>query len=486
MSSKESAKKFLSRVEQFIEKESNPEITKRIFSELKLDKLVTSNKEYTDFYHQITTEKVSLEKLLDYLKQSLIDNEPICRLLAYIEDNNLISDTELKTASTTLQVQINMLCIFEAITVTMANGESFAEDMYEHLVKRSGSYYPGNPFVDFFFGTPFKASLFERLKIISIKPGLLNIIFHKSTGENEEKQSDVDEFVKRKNLSGWNASNVERAIPNATSTSTVSGMGLNILEAAWQDFQGPAKESGGTDNAKAGLMLIKIIEEMQCLSSYQLVSQFLPEKTTADGASYSLLPGLKINSSKKKVSQFAIDSFWRDLYNSWNLLFVGANLDAVFLLIKLLIPSVFAAQPQNYKEIRLLSLFTFAYQYMNEDTINNPFFAATFKFANGKAILKKWGEINKEYGIELFNKLRPTEKNEADVVFEHVFGNYPNFNFLRHIVSFGLSPSQYTLTKAHPKTSSQSRSGFFSPRESTEPAKDKMEVFGEEKNFDMY
>lgn len=53
--------------------------------------------------------------------------------------------------------------------------------------------------------TPYSTTLFERLKLISIKPGMLNILFHKWMGENTESTSDADSFIKENKLSGWNA-----------------------------------------------------------------------------------------------------------------------------------------------------------------------------------------------------------------------------------------------------------------------------------------
>lgn len=67
--------------------------------------------------------------------------------------NGLISNEELGQAAKTIQLQITILSILEAIIVTMTNGEQFAQDVYQHLSKRSGSPYPGNPVVDF-YGLP--------------------------------------------------------------------------------------------------------------------------------------------------------------------------------------------------------------------------------------------------------------------------------------------------------------------------------------------
>lgn len=89
-----------------------------------------------------------------------------------------------------------------------------------------------------------------------------------------------------------------------------------------------------------------------------------------DSKSYSILPGLTVSETPKKVMEFNIDAKWRDLYNSWNLLFVITNIDKIFMPIKLLLPTVLAAEPQNYKEVRVISLFTigsiFARKYNNE------------------------------------------------------------------------------------------------------------------------
>ncbi|KTC84929.1 symporter [Legionella brunensis] len=460
MSIEAQAKEFLARVEQYISTNSNPDLIKQILVELNLHNMTTNNKEFKDFLLKISKDEIDLKRLIHYVKLSILNNQPLCTLLAFIQENNLVSDVELADASRTLQLQINMLCLFEAVVITMANGQYFAQDVYDHLLKRSPTSYPGNPFADFFFGAPLKASLFERLKMISIKPGILNILFHKSTGENEETKADVDAFIIRKQLSGWNA-DIEPANADL-SYATVSGMGLNILEAAWEDSTGHAKESGGVDNAKSGIGLINIMEEKKYASHFSLLSHMLPEGVAlSDEAAYGLLPDLKINGAKKKVLQFDIDAEWRDIYNSWNLFFVISNINTVFMPIKLLLPSILSATPENYKEVRLLSLFLMGSLFLHEDVKNKPFFASDYSFKKATIILEKWGEINKRHASQRMQKVCPDSPANVDDLYEHIFGNYPNINFFLHLLSFAYNPQQHNLTKNYTMQSSQQKSPLF-------------------------
>ncbi|QBR84126.1 symporter [Legionella israelensis] len=451
MSKQDKAAILFSRIEQYISFKSNPELMNRILSDLNLDSLYTNNKEFNDFLVKAKTEAIDLNPLLSHIKLAILANEPLCSLLAYIQDNNLISDEEIKKASRTLQLQINMLCLFEAIMLTMTNGESFAKEVYDHLIRRSGSYLPGNPLFDFFFGTPLHASLFERLKLISIKPGMLSILFHKSTGDKTETKMDLDSFIEKMHLVGWNR-DIDLATEGVASTVTVPAMGVNILEAAWQDLTSSRKDNGGLNNAKAGIGLISIMEEKQYPSHFELRSEILPEGVQSnEKANYELLPDLKVCKVVKKLSQFDVDSQWRDLYSSWNLFFVLSNIDNVFMPIKLLIPTVFSAEPQNYKEVRVMSLFLLGNIFLAENTKNNPFFSSDYNFRHATEIFSQWGKINKNYAEEILHKLCPDSPKEVESVFSHIFGHYPNLNFTRHLLGFGQRPREYNLTQNYQK-----------------------------------
>ncbi|WED42912.1 symporter [Legionella cardiaca] len=475
MSAEQGAKKFLERVEKYIVKFSDPKLIKQILSELNLDKMITDNKEFNEFILKISTQKIDLSTLIKHVELAIVNNKPLCSLLAFIQENELISDIELERAAKTLQLQINLLCVFEAITITMVNGDGFAEEVYTHLTKRSGSRFPGNPIADFFLGTPYHASLFERLKFISIKPGMLNILFHKAMGVGAETKADVDAFVQTKNLSGWNA-DIELAIPDTVYTTTAPSMGLNIFEAMWEDSTGHNKNKGGMENAAAGGGLIGVMEECQYTNQFKVVSHILPEAVVWNETDeYMLLPELKLEKSAKKISQFNIHSQWRDLYSSWNLFFVISNIDTVFLPIKLLLPTVFSAEPPNYKEVRVISLFLFGSILLAEDTRSNPFFSGEYNFKNAAIILKNWGKINKDYANELLLNFCPTSEKEAGSVYQHMFGNYPHLNFMWNLLSFSYNSQQYSFSKAYSsQKNGQSTSHFFAPANDKKKGKEEV------------
>ncbi|WP_454785505.1 symporter [Legionella sp. WA2024007413] len=470
MRNRTAAQNFLTRVEQFITPQSNPQIMKQIFSALGLNELTTTNEEYKFFIQTIKKRVIDLNPLISKIKEGILNNESVCRLLAYIEKHELINDAELQNAASTIQLQINLLCLLEAITITMANSNDFAHDMYNHMMKQRGSGPTGNPFYNLLIGIPSRATLFERLKLISIDPGVTSIIFHRLMETNPETPEDLQDFVNQKHLSGWNA-DIELANLDVASTSTLPAMAVNILEAVWEDATGHNKNTSGMLNAQAGLGLIGLMEEKEYTTSFKLAETTLPQGTTiASDLSYSLIPELKVDNSVKKVSQFHIDKEWMNLYNSWNLLFVIANIDPVFVPIKLLIPSVFSAEASNYKETRVLALFLVANLFLNEQTSNNPLFTNNYIFQNGSAILKKWGEINKNHSNELLQQLSPQEGKDSQVLYNQVLGEHPTVNFGLKLLSYFQDSHQFRLTKAK-ENKLNNFSFFLGNAESRNPVK---------------
>ncbi|HAT1821768.1 TPA: symporter [Legionella pneumophila] len=461
MKNKTRALNFLNRIERCIVPQSNPLIMKQLLSALGLDNINTGNEEYKFFIQTIKRKAIDLNPLINKIKSDILKNKSLCTLLAYIEENELIDDDEIENASSTIQLQINLLCLLEAITITMANSNDFAHDIYNHMMKQRGEGATGNPFYNFLFGIPSRATLFERLKLISIDPGLTSIIFHRQMGANPETQADLNDFVSQNRLSGWNA-DIELANFDVASTSTLPAMGVNILEAVWEDSTGHNKNTSGIPNAQAGLGLIAIMEEKEYTTSFKLAETTLPQGTTLHSdLGYSLIPELKVDNSPKKVSQFHIDEQWMNLYNSWNLCFVIANIDPVFVPLKLLIPSVFSAEPSNYKETRVLTLFLVANLFLNQQTLNNPLFSNNFSFQNGAAILKKWGEINRNHASELMQQSSPKTGKEPEALYNRVLGKHAHLNFGLKLLSYFQDSHQFRLTKKA-KQSALNDHSFFS------------------------
>lgn len=179
---KMAARAFLKRVSDFVNPHTNPDLMKEIFEELNLENFITRDTDFIDFLEQIKTMPVSMDKFLEKISHDLIENECTCTLLAYIQNRNLISNDELKYLLPTLQLQVNLLCLLEAFTITMVNSDTLAEDVYAHIIHRRLSKSTGSPWSNLFFGLPRATPIFERLKIISVEPPMLSIVFHRSTG----------------------------------------------------------------------------------------------------------------------------------------------------------------------------------------------------------------------------------------------------------------------------------------------------------------
>lgn len=268
----------MTKLEKILPKKTDPSLIKKILTELKLDNLNTKDKEFAEFIVKVRSDQIDLTKLTLHLKKALLDNEPLCRLLAFIEEEGLIADSDLDAIAAKLELQLNMLFIFEAILVTMANSKHFAKDVYDHLVKISGNPFPGNPLADFIFGVPYNATLFERLKMVSIKPVMLSILFHRSMGEKKETQEALDDFIRENGLSGSNAW-IETTEPHVVSGKTVPVMAVNISEAAKEDANGHTRNKGGIGNAESAIGLIQIMEQQQYLNQCDYFSTLLPEGT---------------------------------------------------------------------------------------------------------------------------------------------------------------------------------------------------------------
>lgn len=433
------ALQFLNRLSPLMPTSTNPSIMKGILQNLNLISLQTRDKNFNEFLAEITSEKpkgaLSTIALFDKIKKDVLENPTTCKLLAVIQDKALISDQELVKYKETMELQLNWLYLLEAFTIGMANSKTLSEDIYKYCISLRSVTNPGNPYENLLFGIK-KAGLFLGLKLISVEAPMLSLLLHKRTGTRDEKPEDVTEFINDLKLSGFNATaDVEQL--GVRNLNHVSGWALNILEAVWQDSMGKTKDSGGKTNADAGCGLVGLMEAKNYDTRFDIRTHFLPENVKlTKNDTYPLIPSLKIDGSGKKAALFNIDKEWRDLYNSWNLRFCIANVDPVITPIKLLIPSIFAAVPENFQQARTLSLYLVANLMINANPTENPFFQTKATFQFGQKILDEWGNINSQYASHILKKLAPNVKETPPELYFKVNGNHPNLNLLRNFVEF--------------------------------------------------
>lgn len=457
---------FLLRVEQCIHPKTDPAIINRILKELHLDALKSNDPKFVEFIENLKINPVDMKAFLEKLKADLLNNKSLCTLFADIQRLQLISDKELKAIAPILQLQMNLLCITEAMTLTMLNSNVFLNDIHKHILERRGGVSTGNPWANLVFGTPASASMFERLKIISVDPGILNILFNRLAGECNPTAEVASEFIKTHKLSSFNAELNMQPL-GVKDESTVAGMGLNILEAAWCESKASDSSSNGKiANAKSCLALIAAMEYKGYQSQTTLNRTVMPCGIPVDGNSYALLPSLKVDATKKRVSEFLVDKDWQDLYNSWNCRFVIDNIDNAFLPLKLLIPSVLGAESRFFKEARIVSLFLFANLFLNESVTKNSFFQVKFNLENGNKILTIWADINVQYAKELLNRCCTNFKTSPGEMHLWLFADHLNFNFTKHAYRFIMNGGEYRFIKELLKTSTP-------VTQKTDPAKSK-------------
>lgn len=446
-----SALQFLARVEKYIDHVTNPTLITTLLEKLHLHQVEWRDINFSNFIQQLTTQSIDLSAFLEKLKLELLGNSPLCTLLAYIQDNHLIADVEIQDVSEIIQFQLNMLCLLEAYTVTMLNSETLAEDLYLHSIERRNTYFPGNPFVTFFFGVPRNTSIFERIKFISIEPGILNYIRHRVLRQENETQQEIMAFIKKYSLSGINADKeplVFEKKPHAATSGFIPKVSMNILEAIWHESTGSAKTTGSINNAKAGVGLISLMENSEYVTNYTFKKETLPNGISLDNENaYPLIPYLKIDNSEKKVSEFIITKEWLDLYVSWNVLFLLNQIeDKISTPLILLLPSVMGADPSNFMEARIVSLYLCANIVVTESTKTIDFFKRRYRLENKKVILEKWGEINKEYASHLLKEC-PNTKPDLDNVYRNIFGNYPTLGLFKKVFLFCKNRDKFRATK---------------------------------------
>lgn len=428
---------FLSRIEQVLPTMTDADLMSRLIKELKLNQFKTTDTRITNFIEKIQNEAMDASLLIQNIKYSLLKNKPLCTFLANIQKNELISDSEINNAVTTITLQLHLLFLFEAIIVSMINSPRMLEDSYLYILTQRASYYPGNPFANFIFGSPLQTSLFKRLKMISVDPAMASIVLHKTTGAREETKEDVQAFINKFQLSSFNAGITPAEFSPNSNKLTQSAMGVNILEAAWQDAT-----SGNQDNAIAALGLIGMLEEKHFTVRYTATKIILPE-----GTEKSLIPNLEIDDTWKKRKEAPIDDQWKNLYIAWNLLFVVRNLDNVFLPIKLLIPSVLSSHHSDFIDLRVTTLFVMGNLFHNLQLDQNPLFSSHYKFENAKQIFSLWAKINKEYTDKKYLKHFSNDGEiTPETLFKDALGDHMTINLIKHLCTFAYDKENFRLT----------------------------------------
>ncbi|KTC98316.1 putative symporter [Legionella geestiana] len=442
---------------------TNPTLIQNILSALRLNTLRVTEPGLRTWLEQTTSTPQDLRPLIENLQRFILKNEPLCQLTADIARNTWISEEEWLRNRQMLSQQAHVLFLMEGLTISMANSDTALQEVYQHFIDKRHTRYPGNPWMTFLFGVPASTGIFERLKLISVEPSLLNLLFHAKTGSAPETETDRAQFIREYGLSSINAACVELANVSERISGTIAGFGLNILEAVLTEAKHKKPASSIADNGAAGLGLIACMEHHGYESQYTVCNRLLPERVgvTREGH-YSLLPSMRLQDSPKKVHQFFVHRAWRDLYNAWNLHFCIQQMNSSFLPLKLLLPSVIGASPESFKHMRVLSLYLFANLHLTAAPHAHPLFQSTFAFQQQDTIMRAFAHINHLYAALLLKSGCPGLNKTPAMLYAETIGHHPGLQLARSISRFLYASDSFRVFEEPPPKPSASP-GLFTP-----------------------
>ncbi|MCW8451101.1 hypothetical protein [Legionella quinlivanii] len=427
------AQQLLNRLFAKIDLKTNPELISGILSNLGMDQFEPEDENISTFLKLIKTEAIDVSALVHKLIVIILDIEPFANLLEQIEKDKLISEREFEKIVPVIRLQINLLCLFEAFAATMANSRSFNEDVYRFILRQRHTPMPGSPLGYLFFNKRKDASAFKTIKVISVDPAQTAGAFLRQLDGNKDPQfvrKEAKKFIKKYGLSLWNKKINPKEFDHEYYES-VKNVALNILEATAEDAH-----QGAYANACSGCGLIADMEHQAYSNRYVARKMVLPQGEEASpDFSHPLLPQLKLNPRPKLVCEFLIDKLWQDLYTSWNSYFVAKNFDPVFLIMKLLVPSVCGAEPVHYLETRVFLLFLVGNLFHNCRVDSNLFFQTGFKLEHQEQILRIWGEINKEYAEKVL-KEHGNKFINTDQLYRRIIGSSPFMSVTNNLYHF--------------------------------------------------
>ncbi len=440
----ELANRFLDAIIKEINPATQPQLIRQILKSLRLQEFKTSHDRHLDmFLKKIQKKSIDMTQFIQRMKEYLLDNPAFCKLFEYIERRKLISDAELPNLIRTLQLQLNVLCIFEAIMVTLMNSTTLADDLYQ-LIKSHRYYSSGNTFLNFLFASPLGNGFFPRIKLASVEPIWTNFTFHQEMEAKNESEEDLQKFIKKHKLYGPNASIIRTYHQGDKDYSSPACIGLNVAEAVVDEQKNKRDLLNGKANAYTGSGWIEGLERVNPVG-YILVdtNPVIPKGVTLTKNSYySLLPGLKIKKVKHMSRKLDMGIDLTNLYSTWNARFVAGNYDPVFMILKLFLPSVLGAKVDEYMNTRVLALWLFCNLYMQEKTFDQALFKVDrLKYAD--EILACWSRINEKEMDTFLGKVGASKKS-----YQSIFGGYPTCHLIKNIYSFFRYGNNSRLTDA--------------------------------------
>jgi hypothetical protein len=340
---------------------TNPETMARHLTDLQLLDLETGHQPAQQFLREATTRPLSTEAHITRAQEALCARHPT--IVAFLE---IALERGWLQPSPHVQQALHLGVALEHLTAAMKQSVGFLEDLRGHVSAKRAAYgVPPKKVFRTFWRAWRASSFFLASKIITIDPALS--YFHGVRRNGEVSRSSLRRRLGAREISFLE---FESRLPTRGLEHAHDGLRLNILEAAVAEYLG-----GFTDNALCAHILTKALESQ-------------PWRRDAPGS----VPGQD----------------WVSLYESWNAAFMlGTLADWPLVLPKLFLPTVLGADPGDYLEVRVYSLWL---------TLN----LLLFRMLAGHSTVPRpptsreqaavWGKLNAECALSLISDM-----SEADV-----------------------------------------------------------------------
>ena len=485
------ASDFLHNILSLMPDTTNTAIINKAIEVLKLDKLANNaqDENVKVFFDKLRNDALDTQTLKFAIESSLLNNPLIKELIDKIIEKglhiSLFEQLDTNKGREFLKKQINLLYLFEGLTVTMANSKSFLSDVLENvdfIKKRIGK----NPYYSAMRAL-FSGMDFEKIKAMSVDPGLTSYAFMRTLGDEKDPEiitAQAENFIKKFNLQIFNQ-NIIPDFNGQNRSGSNRSIGLNILEAVCSEEYNSGKNKASQDNASAGFGLIAVMEDPKAnFENYPAMIENDEKAISPDGfgvkdGNYDVVD-IKVDTSPKYVHKYDVTKEWMDLYNSWNLLFVLSNVNQEYIPLKLLLPSVMGANPSHFMETRIQALGLMGNLYLDAKKTNAEYFQNSITFAPEtiREIQQLWGTINKEHADTMIQeKCQETEKWNGDsemvkkeCISGYLGSNWPMTSLFGKMAQYARNSKKFQITK--PLTTQQDASAAIATSQTArEPTK---------------
>jgi len=365
-------------------KKTNPQIIKTIIEEFKLDDLKTKNKVMQKFFHDSLTQPQELKQMINCIKKSIVLKHP--GIVEFL--NHAINKKWLKPSENIIKA-LHVTFVLEALTVVMCNDHDFFIEVKDHykLKEKQMGINPLHSIRTLMHAFGITHNLFGTIKALSVDPAMIYFRTQRGLTKSYLNKNKTKQLLKQNKINYIEYILLlpihKKGLDQANKL-----LRINIYEAGITEYK-----NGFISNAICAHELNEDIIKNSPSNTFK-VKNVIPQNV--NNSFYS-----SICKKNNLFPVFQLSKQWISLYITWNMSFMLGNVNNLDIMLpKLIIPSIIAAEDENFLGARIISLWLSVnhYFYRKYDKGENVDIPNQIKMA------KAWGNINKKYAFKLAKK----------------------------------------------------------------------------------